>query len=81
MNKNLKTILIFTASSLMLAGCCTPPRSPAWDYKVVQSYTSDLEQQLNQLNAQGWTVVSSSTIGFPPAESPRVAVILKRPKQ
>jgi len=69
--------LIITASSLILAGCCTTPHQTKWEYKEVEfpSGTAS-EDQLNQLGDQGWSVVAAtvSTRGIP-------LFLLKREKQ
>jgi hypothetical protein len=80
MSNKLTFGFVFVAATAMLAACRTAPSLPVWDYRILESYTVNLERQLNVLGAEGWTVVSSSTVGSPPAEAPRVAVILKRPR-
>jgi hypothetical protein len=79
MRNKLGSGFVVVAASIMLAACRTAPNLPDWRYRVLESYTPDLERQLNVLGAEGWTVVSSSTVASSPAEAPRVAVILKRP--
>ena len=75
MKKNIA--LIFAASTLFLAGCCTTPHQVKWEYKEVEfpSGTTS-EDQLNQLGDQGWSVVAAtvSTRGVP-------LYVLKRAKQ
>jgi hypothetical protein len=66
-------------SSVLFVGCASTPT--AWEYKSLQTFVyNDLDQKLNKLAAEGWTVVSSST-SQNQADSPFAVVILKRPKR
>jgi hypothetical protein len=51
-----KTIaLIFAASTLFLASCCTTPQATVWEYKIVQANSHLLlEQGINKAAAEGW---------------------------
>jgi hypothetical protein len=63
-------VLIFTASILFLAGCCTTPRAAKWEYKVVflpngDANTSSTQENrnlqqtsFNDLGQDGWMLVS-----------------------
>jgi hypothetical protein len=67
-------VLIFAASTLLLAGCCTTHQATHWEYMTLhgeQSVTS-----LNKLSDQGWSVV-----GFTGDASGQLDYLLKRPKQ
>ena len=57
--------LLITATALLLAGCCTTPRTVRWEYKVVE--TPAPEGELNRLGDEGWSVVAAtpSTRGLP----------------
>jgi hypothetical protein len=62
--------LIFVASTLFLAGCCTTPHATKWEYKVAQvphgpfgttSHQENLEIQqkfLNDLGKDGWMLIN-----------------------
>ena len=47
--------LVFAASTLFLAGCCTTSHQTQWEYKTVRSI-----REVNELAAQGWVVVGFS---------------------
>jgi protein involved in sex pheromone biosynthesis len=48
-----KTIaLVFAASTLFLAGCCTPHHTTAREYQTTEDINT-----VNQLASQGWKVV------------------------
>lgn len=51
--------LLFTASTLVLAGCCTTHHVTQWEFKNVTIIGSapDQNPELNQLGKQGWVVV------------------------
>jgi hypothetical protein len=67
--------LIFAASALGLAGCCTTPHVSKWEYKVAdlprvpgnspnvpgfQDLRSRQQDFLNELGKDGWVLVSES---------------------
>lgn len=60
--------LIFAASALFLAGCCTTHHAAQWEYKNVTILGSapDQNPELNQLGKEGWVVVGFS---YSPADS------------
>ena len=76
-----KTVtLIFAASTLFLAGCCTThEHAKIWEYKTVE-VTGDQDVQLNHLAEQGWRV-ESFTATFPSSGPLFKVYLLKRPKQ
>jgi hypothetical protein len=47
--------LLIAATGLVLAGCCTTPHTPKWEYKTVSSTSDEI---LNTPVAEGWTVVN-----------------------
>jgi hypothetical protein len=67
MKKNIA--LIFAASALLLAGCCTTPHAVKWEYKVTSAphgpygttspqENRDLQQTfLNDLGKDGWVLI------------------------
>jgi hypothetical protein len=76
--------LIFAASTLFLAGCCTTPHVTKWEYKVTDMYLSQqgaLEKKINDLVADGWEFVSLSTLVEPGNSPPRGYIVVRRPKQ
>ena len=61
--------LLFAASTLLLAGCCTTPHTTQWEYKVARpplgfggggpKEAQDAQQTfLNDLGKDGWVLVS-----------------------
>ncbi|HEY5505646.1 MAG TPA: hypothetical protein VIK28_10855 [Sedimentisphaerales bacterium] len=73
--------LIFAASTLLLAGCCTTHRDHAttkWEYMKVYSI-----DQANQRTADGWVVAGfSAYIDSPNTQFSQTEIyLLKRPKQ
>ena len=68
--------LMFAASTLFLAGCCTTPHATKWEYKVAQAPNPlhitppggasteerlDLQQAfLNDLGKDGWMLTSQA---------------------
>ena len=69
-----KTIaLIFAASTLFLAGCCTMHHTTKWEYMQRTGQLSDAD--INKLADEGWSIVSTS-IGPGGA----VLYVLKHPK-
>ena len=58
--------LIFAASTLFLAGCCTTHHVTQWEYKVVptsganrQEYPQEQEALMNGLGKEGWKFVNA----------------------
>lgn len=61
--------LVIAASTVVLAGCCTTPRSAKWEYKVEDerkwvsrdSPTPDwpvvVQRHLNELGKDGWVLI------------------------
>jgi len=61
--------LVIAASTVGLAGCCTTPRTPKWEYKVEDerkwvsrdSVTPDWlvveQRRLNDLGKDGWVLI------------------------
>jgi hypothetical protein len=72
--------LIIAASTLFLAGCCTPHRATQWEYKTDRQAISarDLGSHLSQLGADGWQVDKVIT---PANDMGYATFLLKRPKQ
>ena len=69
------TALIFAASTLLLAGCCTTHHVTKWEYKqLMMGMVTD--ETLNQLGDQGWSVV-----GYGSPSAGNGFYIMKRPKQ
>jgi hypothetical protein len=63
--------LIFAASTLFLAGCCTTPQSAKWEYKVAapphapagagpQEYKDLTQAFLNDLGKDGWVLITQA---------------------
>ena len=74
--------LIFAASTLFLAGCCTTSHVSKWEYKVVEKYLSpnELQKQIDAQLADGWEFVTVSTA--PEGNSPpRGFIVFRKPKQ
>ena len=51
--------LIFAASTLFLAGCCTSSHATKWQYKTVASTSIEV---LNTPLAEGWIVVGYTAL-------------------
>jgi len=68
--------LIFAASTLFLAGCCTThgPASTKWEYKTVYDIS-----QVNQLAGQGWSLAGFSA--FHDGGTSGTLYVMKHPKQ
>jgi hypothetical protein len=79
--------LLFAASTLILAGCCTTHHATAWEYEIVSGHLDaprflmpntpkplTLGDKISLAAAEGWQVVSTGTDGDAPF------VILRRPK-
>jgi protein involved in sex pheromone biosynthesis len=66
------------ASTLFLAGCCTSHHVAQWEYREASGMG-----EVNQLAAQGWTVVGYSTSDYDNGQSSGhyQHFLLKRPKQ
>ncbi|SPE61527.1 conserved exported hypothetical protein [Verrucomicrobia bacterium] len=65
------TTLIFAASTMFLAGCCTTPHATKWEYKVadlphhrppggLQELRDDQQSFLNDLGKEGWVLIAES---------------------
>ena len=66
------TALVFAASTLLLAGCCTTLHTTKWEYKVTDAprgplgttspqENRDLQQAfLNDLGKDGWVLINES---------------------
>jgi hypothetical protein len=67
--------LMFAASTLLLAGCCTTHHVTKWEYMQIPTSTQKSDEYLNQLGAEGWSVVAFGKSGD------GSLYILKRPKQ
>ena len=62
--------VVFAASALFLAGCCTTPQTAKWEYKVAsphfagaggpQAVREVQEAFLNDLGKEGWVLVSQT---------------------
>jgi hypothetical protein len=65
--------LIFVASTLFLAGCCTTHPTAKWEYKQLHGRISD--DNLNKWANEGWSVVCFGT------DQTGSFYILKRAKQ
>ncbi|HWW00466.1 MAG TPA: DUF4177 domain-containing protein [Candidatus Acidoferrum sp.] len=68
--------LVFAASVLLLAGCCTTPRVVKWEYKVaappprqgfggpgggsLEEVRENQQAFLNELGKDGWVLVSQN---------------------
>lgn len=54
--------LIFAASTMLLAGCCTTHHAAKWEYKEVLTLSA-----VNELAKTGWSVVAvEPSAGNPP---------------
>jgi len=49
-------------AAFLFAGCCTTQHATTWEYRMAGTIS-----EVNQLSAQGWTVVSFT---MPPAGGP-----------
>jgi len=69
---------------LLLSGCATSRHSTgAWEYRVIQGWTSqraEFEKQLNDAGREGYVVVSSSGVPAHGDTGASTVVILKRHK-
>jgi hypothetical protein len=95
MKTQLKVIQAAGAVALLaLAGCCAPSHhaSRAWEYRIVHGWSgwggsqleedqAELERKLNEAGAQGYAVVSSTTVPGDASNKAKTIVILRRPKQ
>ena len=68
------TALLFAASILILAGCCTTPSVAKWEYKVAvpprmpfggpaggpEQFRENQEAFLNELGKDGWVLISQT---------------------
>ncbi len=66
--------VLLVASALSLAGCCTTPHAPKWEYKVArlprggdanraespEAVREAQETLLNDLGKEGWVLVSQT---------------------
>jgi hypothetical protein len=62
--------VVFAASTLFLAGCCTTPRATRWEYKVASPHlprgegpqaVGEAQQAfLNDIGKEGWVLVSQT---------------------
>jgi hypothetical protein len=62
--------LVFAASTLLLAGCCTMPHATKWEYKVEdathwstrgsgpQAWQASYQSHLNDLGKDGWVLIT-----------------------
>jgi hypothetical protein len=50
--------LIFAASTLFLAGCCTTHHITKWEYKTSTDYGVQDDARLSKLGKDGWILVS-----------------------
>jgi hypothetical protein len=75
--------LIFAASTLFLAGCCTTPHVTKWEYKVTDMYLTKgvLQNTIDGLVGDGWEFVSLSTLVEPGNSPPRGYIVVRKPKQ
>jgi len=65
--------LLFTASTLFLAGCCTTPHPVRWEYQKVWDFKT-----VQKLSIEGWTLDSFHTFD---ASDAGTFYILKRRAQ
>ncbi len=64
-----KTIaLIFAASTLFLAGCCTAHKTARWEYKteVLNVGAAINADTLNKYGKEGWEFVSATPVSSDP---------------
>ena len=76
--------LIFAASTLFLAGCCTTHHVTQWEYKgvnlqVYQLRPPNLSSTLDDLGKDGWSVVGVTQDGT--GDYAMLHFILKRAKK
>jgi outer membrane murein-binding lipoprotein Lpp len=55
-----KLLLAVVASSTLLFGCSTPQHGAHWEYKTVSVSNTAADAKLNELAADGWSVVDFS---------------------
>lgn len=79
------TVMALAGALFILAGCSTAPNHgpTAWEYRVVRgvTHTSDVEDRLNKLGAEGYTIVSSQTLPEQDNRQAITIVILQKGKQ
>ncbi len=49
--------LVFAASTIFLAGCCTTHHITQWEYKTLTGYNIESGTGLNSLGKDGWILV------------------------
>ena len=52
-------LAVITCSTLML-GCSTPQHEARWEYKIVTVSNTTADAKLNEMAAEGWSVVGFS---------------------
>jgi hypothetical protein len=75
MKQNLTPLLSITASTLLLAGCCTGRHATQWEYKIAppDNFRAEApEAFLNALGKAGWILVEKDDRGN---------YLFKRPKR
>jgi hypothetical protein len=78
------SVIALAGALFILAGCSTPHPGPtAWEYRVVRgvTHTSDVEDRLNKLGAEGYTIVSSQTLPEQDNRQAITIVILQKGKR
>ena len=70
MKQNLKYLLTITASTLLLAGCCTARHDTQWEYKMGYPPPHDFrhpevaEAFVNNLAKDGWIFIETTSDGI-----------------
>ena len=89
----MKSLMLVAVAALpLLTGCYAYHRTTAWEYRVVQGWSgpgslgveqdrAEFERQLNEAGAQGYAMVSSTTVPGDASTKTKTIIIMKRPKQ
>ena len=77
-----KLFTIALAASTLLVGCATSHTQQLFEYRVVRGVTHspDLEEKLNKVGAEGFTIVSAQTLPEHDSTQAITIVILKKHK-
>ena len=75
--------IVLLGAAMLFSGCVSSPTpAKASEYKIVQGYVpSAIEKELNQLDGDGWVVVSSTSPATHGDNAATIVIILKRDKK
>ena len=82
MNAIRRLSLVPVAAVALLAGCATSHMDRSYEYRVVRGVThsTDLQEKLNKVGAEGFVVVSSQTLPEREGQQAITIVILQKGK-